>query len=1104
MDTLKDVPEFFETQLDESLNARTESLASFRELGPADLCHITKANAKPGVKEVGSYHYVSGVDASSSATLAAYLNSLTYALEETHAWFSKSSAWRIRSGVYCCFNAFSRVDVRVEVKIPGGVESYVVDLRGERHEATPEIWQETYISALLRSILYSDDANYRLAGFRKLDPIPNIEAEAHFLEATENIFFKGWQLGSEPEIQVATVVSNHLTTGIMKYFSENFRYEHEEIKAVNILYEALKQNQMSYALLHVQTDFLLSKGKTDYTLKLAKQAVNCAPSEFVTWAKLTEVYTEIGDYESADVALLRLPAPSLRGTFAKAYSLLTRLVAKIGWDELLKCRSSVFVMEEEYRMQKAAEEERKSQKTAATITTTQSQSKESEKDQTQPKESKKEPQPRESKKDAEIENSKTNGVNDSSQSIPTITVSDDDQNKMGNENSSETQQHSTFLETINEVHEEANGRQEEKTDGGQEENEIYHAAPVDEQSLDSYTLEEVNLDDDKSVIEFKGPELEKPSQAANDEKNDNQSIQNDDQNKDAKKDYSFSFNNKRLCERWLDNLFMVLYEDLRVYTVWRSEVSHYKAHHMSYRKTGTEWEILGDLAARLHHKEDAKEAYQRCLDHKFSAKAWLKLLEYHAEERDVHNTLTAVVKLAVYQERWYHEIVYPTAISYNLNKLIRSEGISKIHYNLISMNLSPPVAKLVESQLKLMSKPYINTSRETNMMESNKDEANRCFEIAREHFSEGNFIEAIKFAKKSIKLFPTKEAEVLLKRSESTKQTNNRESSRQSASLSSSSSREHKQGRQTREYTPEQAEAVKRIRSCNVNDYYAILGIKKDGTDLEVKKAYRKMHPDKNGAPGADEAFKMVGKAFQILSDPQKRAVFDEHGADPDSRSPGMSTGFRSAPFNGFANGAMFTEEISPEEIFNMFFGDGFHSATFIGPGFRARRYQPRRASPNGEGVREQRPSPFLTFFQLLPLILLFIFSFSSNWLTSTPDSMPDYSLERTELFSQLRLTESFRIPYYIAPNQFTIFEQDPQKLQQFEYGIELRHVKRLSNECNNEVVTKQRMIREAQGMNIFPDREKLKKIQDTNLPSCEKLRELSKSPRYKNLVARQ
>ncbi|CAG8553576.1 15485_t:CDS:10 [Racocetra fulgida] len=650
MDTLKDVPEFFETQLDESIAARTENLASFRELGPPDLCHITKSNAKPGVKEVGSYHYVSGVDASSSATLAAYLNSLTYAL------FDYSS----------CFNAFSRVDVRVEVKIPGGVET------------TPEMWQETYISALLRSILYSDDANYRLAGFRKLDPIPNIEAEAHFLEAAESLFFK------DPEIQVATVVSNHLTTD-------------EEIKAVNILYEALKQNQMSYALLHVQTDFLLSKGKKSYALKLAKQAVNCAPSEFVTWAKLTEVYIELEDYESAlltlnscpmftyndrdmhrmptpakthlpikqeissvglldddngrdteaDVGLLRLPAPSLRGTFAKAYSLLTRLVAKIGWDELLKCRSSVFVMEEEYRMQKAAEEERRNQKLAVNN----------------------KPHEKEDNKEPDVVKVKTNGVNDSSQSIPTITISGDSNNDKEHNVSPDSQENQTTLETVNEVPEQSLETEQslEETDNHDDNEEqeqkkyINHNAPADEQSVDS--LEEVNLDDEQSgvgetstpVIEFKGPELEKPTQAANDDKNESQSQNNDEQNK-----------------------------DLRVYTVWRSEVAHYKAHQMSYRKTGTEWEILGDLAARLHHKGDAKEAYTRCLDNKFSAKAWLRLLEFYAEEGDVPHALSAV---------------YPTAIAYNLNKLIRSEGLSKIHYNLISMNLPPPVAKLVTRYL---------------------------------------------------------------------------------------------------------------------------------------------------------------------------------------------------------------------------------------------------------------------------------------------------------------------------------------------------------------------------------------------------------------------
>ena len=122
------------------------------------------------------------------------------------------------------------MDVRVEVRIPGSVDAYVVDLRGDRHPPTPEIWQEVYLSALLRSILYADDANYRLLGYRKLDPISSPDAEHRFLQAAENLFFKGWQLGSDPEIQVATVVSNHLTHGILKYFSEAARFE----QAVNL------------------------------------------------------------------------------------------------------------------------------------------------------------------------------------------------------------------------------------------------------------------------------------------------------------------------------------------------------------------------------------------------------------------------------------------------------------------------------------------------------------------------------------------------------------------------------------------------------------------------------------------------------------------------------------------------------------------------------------------------------------------------------------------------------------------------------------------------------------------------------------------------------
>jgi len=60
-----------------------------------------------------------------------------------------------------------------------------------RHEATLEIWQETYVSAILRAILYSDDPTYFLDAYRKLDPITSREGELRFLQAAEALFPKG-------------------------------------------------------------------------------------------------------------------------------------------------------------------------------------------------------------------------------------------------------------------------------------------------------------------------------------------------------------------------------------------------------------------------------------------------------------------------------------------------------------------------------------------------------------------------------------------------------------------------------------------------------------------------------------------------------------------------------------------------------------------------------------------------------------------------------------------------------------------------------------------------------------------------------------------------
>jgi molecular chaperone DnaJ len=66
-------------------------------------------------------------------------------------------------------------------------------------------------------------------------------------------------------------------------------------------------------------------------------------------------------------------------------------------------------------------------------------------------------------------------------------------------------------------------------------------------------------------------------------------------------------------------------------------------------------------------------------------------------------------------------------------------------------------------------------------------------------------------------------------------------------------------------------------------DYYEVLGLEKSATAEEVKKAYRrlaiKFHPDKNaGDKAAEEKFKELGEAYEVLNDPQSRAAYDQYG----------------------------------------------------------------------------------------------------------------------------------------------------------------------------------------------------------------------------------
>lgn len=113
-------------------------------------------------------------------------------------------------------------------------------------------------------------------------------------------------------------------------------------------------------------------------------------------------------------------------------------------------------------------------------------------------------------------------------------------------------------------------------------------------------------------------------------------------------------------------------------------------------------------------------------------------------------------------------------------------------------------------------------------------------------------------------------------------------------------------------------------------DYYEVLGIKKDATKQEIKKAYRKLaklfHPDVNKSPDAEEKFKEVQEAYEVLSDEQKRAAYDQYGHAGTSGFQGGFEGFPGeANFTGADFGG-FSDFADIGSIFDTFFGGGRRS----------------------------------------------------------------------------------------------------------------------------------------------------------------------------------
>ncbi|KAI4379461.1 hypothetical protein MLD38_005756 [Melastoma candidum] len=337
-------------------------------------------------------------------------------------------------------------------------------------------------------------------------------------------------------------------------------------------------------------------------------------------------------------------------------------------------------------------------------------------------------------------------------------------------------------------------------------------------------------------------------------------------------------------------------------------------------------------------------------------------------------------------------------------------------------------------------------------MDSNKDDALKCFKIGKEALDRGDHQRALKFISKAGRLDPSLPIEELLSKIDSTNpspdsirsepdpQPSLRHRAPASGTTTTSSS-------STVNYTEEQVSIVRQIRKKK--DYYEILGLEKSCSVEDVRKSYRKLslkvHPDKNKAPGADEAFKLVSKAFQCLNSEESRKKYDISGSDePIYHTQATRRTHAGQGFNGY-----YEAEFDADEIFRNFFFGGMHPATTQARGFNfgagGDRFRNGNAGDNGSGGFNAR-----MLIQLLPVIIILLFNF-------LPSSDPVYSLSRTYPY-EYKYSTVRGVNYYVKSGSW-FNEEYPvgsNKRDAIEAKVERDYVSVLAQNCKVEVQRRQ------------------------------------------------
>mmetsp|Transcript_142920 Transcript_142920/g.398227 ORF Transcript_142920/g.398227 Transcript_142920/m.398227 type:complete len:396 (-) Transcript_142920:247-1434(-) len=375
------------------------------------------------------------------------------------------------------------------------------------------------------------------------------------------------------------------------------------------------------------------------------------------------------------------------------------------------------------------------------------------------------------------------------------------------------------------------------------------------------------------------------------------------------------------------------------------------------------------------------------------------------------------------------------------------------------------------------------------MADANKDEADKCKQIARTALSTGDNDKAVRFLQKAKRMCPGDTSiDALLAQASSGNTTGSSSSTAAGdssnagptdgpryrgaqgtsgatsaagtagASRGAGSTRMSKDGSS---YTSEQMQMVQRI--LRTKDYYDILEVPREANEEAVKKAYKKLalklHPDKNKAPGAEEAFKKLSKAVQCLTDDEKKSVYDKYGDE--ERIPHQH---RQAYQQDF---------MTPEDLFAAFFGGG-------GAAFHTFHHHHGHRGHDHEGSGQVQRQHLL---QMLPVLLLVLLTLASNF--ASRDGGSRFSFTQTPQYRNERSTATLNVNYYVTDEFDEHYPEGTRYLAEFERQVEIYYVRTLHSECDQQekMMYKKVMIARRKG-----SQEELQKARNHPRPKCKEI----------------